>query len=161
MKLLQVIRFDASDERVFERAAEPGEWAVSGAFAFAELPQEAITGKVRQAFTNGFLGVPSFGRSTFASVAEISAEERQAIAQHLARHLLEHFGAPSEAEALAAAEEEIRFIEELCAEKPVNTFFTVRRVLPPGGDIREEFRVVTPPRERPHARIWDVADGDD
>ena len=35
MKLLRTIRADASDTFVFERAAEPGEWAVSGAFAFA------------------------------------------------------------------------------------------------------------------------------
>ena len=32
MKLLRTIRLDPSDTFVFERAAEPGEWAVSGAF---------------------------------------------------------------------------------------------------------------------------------
>ena len=35
-KFLRTIRFDASDDRVFARAAAAGEWAVSGAFAFAE-----------------------------------------------------------------------------------------------------------------------------
>jgi hypothetical protein len=161
MKLLQAIRFDASDERVYEHAAEPGEWAVSGAFAFADLPREAITGKTRQAFANGFLGVTSFGRSTFAAVAEISAEERQAVARALARHFLERYGAPSEAEALAAAEEELAFVEDLCAEQPINIVFTVRRTLPAEGGIREEFRVIAAPRERPHARVWDVAEGDE
>jgi len=34
MKLIRTIRLDPSDTFVFERAAEPGEWAVSGAFAF-------------------------------------------------------------------------------------------------------------------------------
>ena len=34
MKLLRTIRLDPSDTFVFERAAEPGEWAVSGAFVF-------------------------------------------------------------------------------------------------------------------------------
>jgi hypothetical protein len=160
MKLLQAIRFDASDERVYERAAEPGEWAVSGAFAFADLTPEAITGKIKRAFANGLLGVSSFGRSTFAAVAEITADERQAVARTLARHFLERHGAPSEAHAVAAAEEELAFVEELCAEQSINTLFTVRRVLPAEGGIREEFRVISPPSERLHARIWDVAEGD-
>ena len=34
MKLLRTIRLDPSDTFIFERAAEPGEWAVSGVFAF-------------------------------------------------------------------------------------------------------------------------------
>jgi len=34
MKLLRAIRLDPSDTFVFERVAEPGEWAVSGAFMF-------------------------------------------------------------------------------------------------------------------------------
>jgi hypothetical protein len=35
VKLLRTIQLDASDSFIFEMAAEPGEWAVSGAFAFA------------------------------------------------------------------------------------------------------------------------------
>ena len=35
MKFLRTIRFDMSDDAVFERAAPPEEWAVSGAFAFS------------------------------------------------------------------------------------------------------------------------------
>jgi hypothetical protein len=38
MKLLPKIRLDASDPFVFGKAAEPGEWAASGAFAFACWP---------------------------------------------------------------------------------------------------------------------------
>ena len=34
VKLLRTIRLDPSDTFVFEKAAEPGEWAVSGAFVF-------------------------------------------------------------------------------------------------------------------------------
>ena len=44
MKLLRTIRLDASDSFVFERPAEPGEWAVSGqharAFEFLEVVGE-------------------------------------------------------------------------------------------------------------------------
>ena len=34
MKLLRTIRLDPSDTFVFEMPAEPGEWAVSGAFEY-------------------------------------------------------------------------------------------------------------------------------
>ncbi len=34
VNLLRTIRLDASDTFVFDGAAEPGEWAVSGAFVF-------------------------------------------------------------------------------------------------------------------------------
>ena len=64
------IRFDASDCQVFERAAEPKEWAVSGAFAFADADPSTLTAKRRQSFSNGFLGTASFGWSTLVCVVE-------------------------------------------------------------------------------------------
>ena len=57
MKLLRTIRLDPSDTFVFDRAAEPGEWAVPGAFAFARSDVRALTGKARATFRSGFLGV--------------------------------------------------------------------------------------------------------
>jgi len=74
VKFLRVIRFDGSDGNVFRQPALPDEWVVSGAFAFADLTDDALQGKVRQEFANGFLAMPSFGRSTFATVADISDE---------------------------------------------------------------------------------------
>ena len=71
MLFLKTIRFDNSDLHVFDNAAEPGEWAVSGAFAFADLPETIVTGKLKQAFANGILGTNSFGWSTLACIAEI------------------------------------------------------------------------------------------
>ena len=68
MKLLRTIRLDASDSFVFERAAEPGEWAVSGAFAFAHCDQAQLQGKARAAFRAGFLGLGSLGRSTLVQI---------------------------------------------------------------------------------------------
>ncbi len=47
MKLLRTIRLDPSDTFVFERAAEPGEWAVSGAFMFGDADPDMLTGKAR------------------------------------------------------------------------------------------------------------------
>ena len=79
MKLLRTIRLDPSDTFVFERAAEPGEWAVSGAFMFADADPEALDGKPRAAFRGGFLGVPSFGWSTLVQIVEASDEDRAAV----------------------------------------------------------------------------------
>ena len=158
-KFLSTIRFDSSDAYVFERAAEQGEWAVSGAFAFAGEERGTLAGKARQAFANGFLGLSSFGRSTFASVAEMSEAERDAVERGLARHLVAHYGAPDEERALPAAREEFAFIAELCAESLINTVFTVRRRFDEDGRIREEFRTIQAPSSQPlHSRIWNVVD---
>jgi len=159
MKLLRTIRFDASDERVFELAADPEEWAVSGAFAFAQFSPAEITGKAKQAFANGFLGVASFGRSTFATVAEATPPDLEGIEQALARHFVAAYAAPSLEAALPAAKEEAAFAADLAREALINTVFTVRRTWGPDGRIKEEFRTIRPPTGAPqHARIWTVTD---
>src|SRR5262245_65068190 len=78
VKLLRTIRLDPSDTFVFERAAEPGEWAVSGAFAFAQLDIGKLEGKQRAAFRSGFLGIESLGWSTLVQVVEASEDDRAA-----------------------------------------------------------------------------------
>lgn len=157
MKLLRTIRFDSSDERVFELAAAAGEWAVSGAFAFADLAPEEVTGKARQAFANGFLGTASFGRSTFATVAEADPAAADGIAFCLARRFVEVHGAPDVEAAWPAAKEEVDFVVALCHDAPINTVLTVRRFYAPDGQIKEEFRTIKPPSGEPmHARIWSV-----
>jgi len=158
MKFLRAIRFDQSDLAVFARPAGEREWVVSGAFEFAGLEASALAGKTRQAFANGFLGLPSFGRSTFATIATLGEVEHRDIAARLARHFVDVLDAPDEAAATAAADEELAFIADLCAEKPVNTVFTVYRRLDADGNIREEFREIAPPGEPRHARVWDVED---
>lgn len=159
MKFLKTIRFDASDDHVFERAAEPDEWAVSGAFAFADLSSEQIKGKVKQAFANGFLALETFGRSTFASVAECTEAEFKNIESSLATHFVEIYGAPDEAAALAAVHGETRFILDLCETPLINTIFTVRRTFDADEQIREEFRTIQAPGAKPlHTRIWNVVE---
>ena len=160
MKLLRTIRFDASDERVYDRAAAPEEWAVSGAFAFAGLEPGAIAGKTRQAFANGFLGVHSLGRSTFATVAEAGPADLEEVERLLASHFVAALGAPDMDAALPAAKEEAGFILELCWKAPINTVFTVRRTWDAGGQIKEEFRTIRAPTggEPPHAKIWTTVD---
>ena len=68
MKLIRTIRLDPSDTFVFERAAEPGEWAVSGAFVFSDADPAKLEGKARSAFRGGFLGVQSLGWSTLVQI---------------------------------------------------------------------------------------------
>ena len=159
MKLLRVIRFDNSDDHVFERVGQVDEWAISGGFEFADIEAADLVGKTRQAFANGFLGLPSFGRSTFAVVAEIEEDELEAVRHQLAAHFVERYGAPDLDAALAAARDELGFVAELCAAQPINTVFTVRRTLDDGG-IREEFREIAPPSEPRHTRIWEVVEDD-
>jgi len=161
MKLLKTIRFDMSDDNVFELGAPPEEWAVSGAFAFSDALQETITGKVKQAFANGFLGVTSFGRSTFATVTKADENDVIQIERALVAHFIEHYGAPDERAALMAAREEIEFITDLCREPLINTVFTLRRHFDDEGQIREEFRTIQAPSSEPmHSRIWNVVEDD-
>ena len=70
LKFPRTIRLDPSDTFVFERAAEPGEWAVSGAFVFWNRDPAALGQKQRVALRSGFLGIDSLGWSTLAIVAE-------------------------------------------------------------------------------------------
>ena len=142
MKLLRTIRLDPSDTFIFECAAEPGEWAVSGAFVFADDDPEKFVGKVRSAFRGGFLGVQTLGWSTLVQIVEASEDDRRAAIDMLAKQLVAKFGAPSVAEAVAAAEEEFAFTESLC-NHPKDTLIAVHRAHE-GGEIRETFRTLRP-----------------
>ena len=142
MKLLRTIRLDPSDTFVFEKAAEPGEWAVPGAFAFAGVDPDALEGKARAAFRSGFLGVDSLGRSTLVQIVDATEEDRAEAVDLLARRLVEHFGAPDIALARAAAEEEIAFTASLC-DHPRGMLAALARKLE-DGSIRETFRTLAP-----------------
>ena len=142
MKLLRTIRLDPSDTFVFERAAEPGEWAVSGAFAFAHLDATKLEGKARAAFRSGFLGIDSLGWSTLVQIVEASNEDRASAVELLAQRLVERFGAPDLATARPAAEEEIAFAASL-SDHPKGMLAAVSRKHE-NGAIREAFRTLTP-----------------
>ncbi len=158
-KVLRTIRFDQSDDHVFEIPAGSDQIALSGAFAFASIDRDEIRGKTRQAFANGFLALPSLGRATFVSVGEADEIEYSDAVEALARFLVTDYGAPDMITARQAALEELDFARELAQGKPLNTLLTVHRTLNEDGAIHEEYREVSPPgQERPHTRIWDVAD---
>ncbi len=140
MKLLRTIRLDPSDALVFPRAAEPGEWAVPGGFCFWDDDVAALEGKRRQAFRAGFLGLSSFGWSTLVQVVSATPAQREEAVAALAAHIRAAHGAPDDAAARAAAEEEITFAETLC-DHPPGTLVALARSLD-GGEVREQFRTL-------------------
>lgn len=146
MKFLRAIRLDPSDTFVFERAAEPGEWAVSGSFLFLAGNPQDLTNKERHALRSGFLGIDTLGFSTLATVAEISSEELETVREKLARGFFERLGAPSLIEARRAACEEVRYGQTLC-DHPVGTLVAVQRTIDEEGALHEKFRTLRP-RER-------------
>jgi hypothetical protein len=152
VRLLRTIRLDPSDTFVFERAAEPGEWAVSGAFMFADADPEALEGKSRAAFRGGFLGVASLGWSTLVQIVEASEADRDVVVETLAMQLHERLGAPDLAAARAAAQEEVAFAASLC-DHPRDTLIAVRRTFEDGG-IREAFRTLHPRGTRKPMRAF-------
>ena len=146
-KLPRTLRLDPSDTLIYENAAEPGEWAVTGGFEFWDEDPASMSGKRRQAFRGGFLGLTSFGWSTLVEVAEASAAQRAEAVAALAAHIRARHGAPSDAAARAAAEEEIGFAESLC-DHPLGTVLALTRS-EEGGEVRERFRTLHL-RDRPH-----------
>ena len=140
MRLPRTIRLDRSDAQVFEHAAEPGEWAVTGSFAFLDLPQAALVGKRGQAFKHGWLGTRSFGWSTLVMVANAAPGAIETATDALANHFMREHGAPDQAEARSVAEREIEFAASLCEHEP-GTLLTVFRQLGPDG-IVEQFATV-------------------
>ncbi|RBW61776.1 DUF6505 family protein [Ruegeria sp. A3M17] len=143
MKLARAIHFDESDMNVFHSPARTGEWCLSGGFEFSNWGEGDLEGKARQAFANGWLGVETFGRVTFVAVTQVEQAEMDQIAQSLAEHFVQLYGAPSVEAAMDVALAEIAHMSELCDEHNPNTLLTVSRELSDAG-VREAFRVITP-----------------
>ena len=142
LKLPRAIRLDPSDTFVFDRAAQPGEWAVSGAFMFVGRDLDDLGTKDRVAFRSGWLGVDSFGWSTLAIVTEIDDEEYRKVLHDLAQRIREVFNAPTLDAAREAALEELTFAISLC-DHPPQTLLAVQRTFEQ-GEIRERFRTIAP-----------------
>lgn len=164
MKFPRVARLDDTDERVYERAAQVGEPAVTGTFAFtfSESDPLGFQGKEKQAFRHGFLGTSSFGRCTVVTVAEISEAEFKSVIEALAHHMVEVYGAPSMNAALPVAREEAEYAAGLC-EHELNTVLALERTVTGDGDIHEAFKVVQPRAnwEGGQVRIWKIEEEDD
>jgi hypothetical protein len=156
VKLLKTIQLDPSDTFVFERAADPGEFAVTGTFMFGDVDPSVLQGKSRTAFRAGFLGLSSFGWSTLVQIVEADAQDRATALDQLARHLMEQFGAPDMDSARAAADEELTFAESLCNHE-AGTLVALHRTVE-AGDIREAFRTLKPRADRKAFRAFSFHD---
>jgi hypothetical protein len=139
-RVLRTIRLDPSDTVVFAHAAAPGEIAVVGSFMFWDEDPAALTGKARQAFRAGFLGLASFGFATLVTVGQATAEERN---DARAAHIRTRLGAPDDATATAAAEEELAFAESLAEGHAPGTVIALSRSVEAEG-VRERFRTLRP-----------------
>jgi hypothetical protein len=169
LKLPRTIRLDPSDTLVFARAAEPGEWAVTGSFLFWDEDVSGLTGKARAAFRAGFVGVRSLGFSTLVVVTDARPDEGDEAVEALAAHIHARFSAPSLEAARAAAREEIDFAASLCGHE-VGTILAMHRTLE-GCEIKEQFRSLSLRDHAPggadglhaHARAFEFVDseGDD
>lgn len=141
MKLARAIHFDDSDRHVFASPARTGEWCVPGGFEFSNWTAGDLTGKARQAFANGWLGLETGGRVTFVAVTQAEPAEVAALTDLLAQHFVTYYGAPSVEAARPVASEEIAQMADLCEDHAPNTLLTVARELTDAG-VREAFRVI-------------------
>lgn len=141
MKLARAIHFDESDTRVYHSPARTGEWCISGGFEFSNWSDADLSGKQRQAFSNGWLGLETFGRVTFVAVTQIEEGERAALTEALAQHFVDVYGAPDIAAARPVATDEIAQMIEMCEDHDPNTLLTVARELTEAG-VRETYRSI-------------------
>ena len=141
MNLARAIHLDESDTLVFHSPARTGEWVISGGFEFSNWGQADLTGKARQAFANGWLGLETFGRVTFAAVTKIEPGEFEDLTDNLAQHFVTLYGAPDLEQARKVAVEELQQMVEMCDGQDANTILTVARELSDAG-VNEAFRIV-------------------
>ncbi|RYH03477.1 hypothetical protein EU805_07090 [Salipiger sp. IMCC34102] len=141
MKLARAIHFDESDTRIFHNPARTGEWCIPGGFEFSNWGEGDLTGKARQAFSNGWLGLETWGRVTFVAVTAIEEAELARLADMLAAHFVTIYGAPDAAAARPVAVEELAQMTDLCEDHAPNTLLAVARELTEGG-VRETYRAI-------------------
>jgi hypothetical protein len=156
MKFARTIQLDVSDVNSFPLAAESGEWALTGTFAFAEADPATFTNKEQLAFRNGWLGARSLGRATFVEVAIIPDEQLDGVVRRIAGHLHEQFGAPDMLAALDAARQEVDDMVSLC-DHPAGTLLSIERAFSDDG-ISETVRVMPRAGDEGHAQIWTMVD---
>ena len=159
MKFARTIRFDKSDLNIFPLASEEGELAVVGTFSFYNIKPEDLKGKVKQAFSNGFLGCSTFGFSTLVSLVSINENEIKKLQINLAQYLIDNYGAPSKEVAEKAASEEINFMLDLCKEHELGSLLSLSRDFSEEG-IKEKFRNLPKADSCAEQKIWTVVEED-
>ncbi|MEM9630267.1 MAG: DUF6505 family protein [Pseudomonadota bacterium] len=141
MKLARAVHMDDSDRNVYFSPARTGEWCLSGGFEFSDWTEADLTGKARQAFANGWLGLETFGRVTFVAITPVEELEFNGLIDRLAQHFVDVYGAPSIEAARSVAAEELAYMSELCAEHDENTLLAVQRELTEQG-VKESYSAI-------------------
>jgi len=159
MKFPKTIRFDKSDLNVFEVPSEEGEWAISGAFEFSNDSSNSLIGKRKQSFSNGFLGLTSFGRSTLVSVSKLNLLTKDKLSDNLAKFFIQRYGAPDFNRAKIAANDEINFTIDICKDHELGTLLAVNRSFEENG-IHEKFRSLPKHDACFNQKIWTTVSND-
>ena len=144
MRLARAVHLDESDTLVFERPARTGEWCIPGGFEFADWTEAQLEGKRKQAFSNGWLGVETFGRVSLVVISRVSEAEVARLIDGLAQHFVAAYGAPDAEAARPVAQEQIEDMIDLCADHDENTLLAVSREMTDAG-VREVFRSIAAP----------------
>ena len=159
MKFARTIRFDKSDLNIFPVAAEEGELALVGTFSFSNIQNEDLKGKVKQAFSNGFIGCSSFGYSTLVSLVKVNEDDLINLQYSLGQYFMEYYGAPSKIIAEKAASEEINFMSDLCKDHELGSLLSISREWSEEG-IKERFRNLPKADSCAEQKIWTVVEED-
>jgi hypothetical protein len=155
MKLLRTIRLDGSDEHALPAPAMPGEFAVTGSFLFSNVDPEELEGKVKIAYATGWLGVESFGFSTFVQVVDIGPEDYEVACRLLAGRFLTDLGAPDAMTALEAARTEIDDSAAIAGDHADGMLLAIERE-PDEGGLRERVSVIEPLETGEVGPVWDL-----
>ena len=100
-----------------------------------------LKGKNRQAFSNGWQGLETFGRVTFVAVTQIEPNELEVLTDRLAQHFVDIYGAPTLDAAHPVAAQELEHAQDLCEDHEPNTLIAVSRELTEAG-VNEQFRTI-------------------
>ena len=152
MNLAKTVQLDPSDLHIFERPAEIGEWAISGTFSFVDSDPAAWSKKQKLAFQSAWLGIGSFGYSTFVQATALSSSEYEQLLLTLTAHLTDQYMAPNLKAATDAAKLEIDDMATLCNHPP-GTLLAIERTID-GQNITEKTRVISSSEEPAKPQVW-------
>ena len=107
MKIAKTVLLDQSDQKVFPITAKHGEWAVTGTFLFTDIDPTECSKKQQIAFRDGWLGIDTFGFSTFVQITTLSPDHKENVNRQLSTFIYETFAPPGMLYAIDAAKKEL------------------------------------------------------